>query len=146
MYKRQALVGSKAFIGRAHRVRKMLGGGMRQAGVIAAAGLHALDHHLERLWQDHRNAGRLAEGLKSIAAADGPLHGKLAVAPPQTNMFFADVDTGVAERFQRYLSSQDIELTAGHYHGGLRQRWVTHLDVDADAVERALEIIANYGR
>ena len=140
------ILGSAETIARARRIRKMLGGGMRQAGVIAAAGLHALDHHLERLWQDHRNAGRLAEGLKSIAAADGPLHGKLAVAPPQTNMFFADIEAGVAERFQRYLSSQDIELTAGHYHGGLRQRWVTHLDVDADAVERALEIIANYGR
>ena len=63
-----ALCGSREFIARAHRWRKMAGGGMRQAGVLAAAGLHALEHHVERLAEDHANARRLAEGLAGLPA------------------------------------------------------------------------------
>ena len=79
-----ALVGSRAFIQQAHRWRKMLGGGMRQAGVLAAAALHALDHHVERMAVDHALAQRLAEGLQQIRG--------VTVEPVQTNMVFVGVD------------------------------------------------------
>ena len=78
-----ALVGSREFIARAHRWRKMLGGGMRQAGVIAAAALHALDHHIDRLADDHALATRLADGLAGLPG--------LTVERPQSNIVFADL-------------------------------------------------------
>ena len=78
-----ALCGSRAFIGRAHRVRKMLGGGMRQSGVLAAAALYALEHHIERLADDHALAKRMAQGLQGMEG--------LAVEAPQTNIVFVDL-------------------------------------------------------
>ncbi|HET7524840.1 MAG TPA: low-specificity L-threonine aldolase, partial [Burkholderiaceae bacterium] len=78
-----ALVGGRELIARAHRARKMLGGGMRQAGVLAAAALHALDHHIDRLIDDHANARRLAAGLEGLAA--------VASAPAHTNMVFVEL-------------------------------------------------------
>ena len=86
------MLGSAETIARAKRVRKMLGGAMRQAGVIAAAGLHALEHHLERLADDHANARRLARGLREISERPGPLQGRLSVGEPATNILFVDVD------------------------------------------------------
>ena len=138
------VLGSADTIARAKRVRKMLGGAMRQAGVIAAAGLHALEHHLERLADDHANARRLAGGLRAINERPGPLQGRLNVGEPATNILFVDVDRGVGEAFQTFLAEEGVAVTGGNYHGGLRQRWVTHLDVDAADVERALEIVAAY--
>jgi threonine aldolase len=82
-----ALCGSQEFIARAHRIRKMAGGGMRQAGVLAAAASHALDHHIDRLADDHALARRLADGL---AGLDG-----VQVEPPHTNIVFVDL-TGAA--------------------------------------------------
>ena len=126
-----ALCGSKAFIARAHRIRKMAGGGMRQGGMLAAAALHALDHHIHRLAGDHALARRLADGLTGI---DG-----LQVEAPQTNMVFVDV-TGAAKEKSAAL----LEHLAGHgilATGLYRLRFVTHLDVDAQGVDRAIAVI-----
>jgi threonine aldolase len=138
------ILGDAGTIARARRIRKMLGGGMRQAGFIAAAGLYALEHHLQRLADDHRNARELAQGLRRIAASPGPLEGKLKVTDPDTNILFVDVDPGVGDAFQAHLSRSNVAVTGGAYHGGLRQRWVTHLDVDAADVEQALEVIRRF--
>ncbi len=129
-----ALCGSRAFIARAHRIRKMAGGGMRQAGLLAAAALYALDHHVERLADDHALARRLADGLAGI---DG-----LAVQPPQTNIVFADL-TGAARdssaALLQHLAGQGV-LATGLY----RLRFVTHLDVDAAGVDRAIAAIRQF--
>jgi threonine aldolase len=138
------VLGSAPTIERARRVRKMLGGGMRQAGIIAAAGLHALEHHLERLADDHANAKQLAQGLRRIADSSGPLQGKLSVSDPATNILFVDVDPQVGDALQSHLERSGVAVTGGSYHGGLRQRWVTHLDVDAKDVQQALEIVAGF--
>jgi threonine aldolase len=123
-----ALVGSKELIGRAHRVRKMLGGGMRQAGVLAAAALHALEHHVERLAQDHDHAARLAAGLQGLPG--------VSVAPPQTNIVFVDVAPPKAAGLVERLKAAGL-LCTGLY----RIRLVTHLDVSRDDVERAIPIL-----
>jgi threonine aldolase len=129
-----ALVGSREFIGRAHRWRKMLGGGMRQAGVLAAAALHALDHHVERLADDHALAARLADALAGLPG--------LAVEAPETNIVFVDL---VGERREKgagllaHLKSRGV-LATGLY----RLRFVTHLDVDAPGVGRAAAAIRDY--
>jgi threonine aldolase len=138
------VLGSQDTIAKAKRIRKMLGGGMRQAGVIAAAGLHALENHLERLADDHANARRLAQGLREISERPGPLQGRLTVAEPATNILFVDVDSAVGPAFQAYLQASGVAVTGGSYHGGLRQRWVTHLDVDESDVAQALEVVAAY--
>lgn len=124
------LVGPKEAIGTARRLRKMLGGGMRQAGVIAAAGLYALDHHVERLAQDHANAARLAEGLSNLPG--------LSVEMPDTNIVFVEVAPAIAEAFGAHLAANGVGITSGY--GGARQRWVTHLDVDAAAVDAAVSV------
>ena len=124
-----ALVGTRAFIAGAHRWRKMVGGGMRQAGVVAAAALHALDHHVDRLADDHRLARRLAEGLAGIPG--------LKVEAPQSNIVFADLDKGErAAGLMDHLKSRGV-LATGLY----RLRFVTHLDVDTDGVDRAVAAI-----
>ena len=119
-----ALVGSRAFIQQAHRWRKMLGGGMRQAGVLAAAALHALDHHVARMADDHALARRLAEGLQRVRG--------VTVEPVQTNMVFVEVDPARAAGLGEHLSQHGV-LVTGHD----RLRFVTHLDVDAAGVDRA---------
>lgn len=126
-----ALVGSKAFIGRAHRVRKMLGGGMRQAGVLAAAALHALDHHIDRLAEDHANARRLAEGLQGLPG--------VTVTPPQSNILFVDLAPEKAEGVVGRLREAGV-LCTGLY----RLRFVTHLDVSAADIDRAIAVIRTH--
>jgi threonine aldolase len=123
-----ALVGSRELIARAHRVRKMLGGGLRQAGVLAAAALHALDHHVARLVDDHANARALAEGLQGL---DG-----VNVAPPQTNIVFVDVMPALAAGLVDRLKAAGV-LCTGLY----RIRLVTHLDVSRADIERAIPIL-----
>ncbi len=123
-----ALVGSKELIARAHRVRKMLGGGMRQAGVLAAAALHALDHHVARLADDHANARLLAEGLQGL---DG-----VTVQSPQSNIVFVDVAPDKARGLVERLKAAGV-LCTGLY----RIRLVTHLDVSRAHIERAIPII-----
>jgi len=126
-----ALVGSKDFIAAAHRWRKMVGGGMRQAGVVAAAALYALEHHVERLAQDHALAARLAEGLQGLPG--------LTVEPPQTNILFADLEGERAAGLMEHLKSRGV-LATGLY----RLRFVTHLDVDAEGVDRAVAAMREY--
>ena len=128
------LCGDRAFIARAHRIRKMAGGGMRQVGFMAAAGTYALDHHLDRLADDHALAGRLAEGLQGI---DG-----LQVEAPHTNIVFVDLVGSAkarADALVPYLKTQGV-LTTGLY----RLRFVTHLDVDAVGVERAIAAVRSF--
>jgi len=138
------LLGSKEFIQQARRVRKMLGGGMRQAGVLAAAGLHALEHHVHRLADDHANARALAEGLSRACAAHPKLEGKVAVHPAQTNILFVDVDTSVADAFLEHLAAQGVKVTSGVYGSAKRIRLVTHLDVGQEDVARALKVVASF--
>ena len=125
-----ALVGSRELIARAHRVRKMLGGGLRQAGVLAAAALHALDHHIDRLAQDHANAMRLADGLRGLDA--------VASAPAQTNMVFVELVPGRGSRADVVgeLRARGL-LCTGIY----KLRLVTHLDVSAADIDRAVSIL-----
>jgi len=126
-----ALVGSREFIARAHRIRKMAGGGMRQAGLLAAAASHALDHHVDRLADDHALAQRLAQGLEGIEG--------LKVEAPQTNIVFADLVGAAQSRSAELLASLNAQgiLATGLY----RLRFVTHLDVDAAGVDRAVAAI-----
>ena len=126
------LVGRKDLLARAHRVRKMLGGGMRQAGIIAAAGLYALEHNVERLAEDHANAERLARGL----AAAG-----LQVDPVQTNMVFASIPRDSVARFKSHLEAKGIVALVG-----ARMRMVTHLDVDAADIDRAVDAFTAFFR
>jgi threonine aldolase len=126
-----ALIGSREFILRAHRWRKMLGGGMRQAGVLAAAAIHALDHHIDRLADDHALARRLAAGLVGLPG--------LNVEPPQTNIVFADLRGPRADGLMAHLASRGV-LATGLY----RLRFVTHLDVDAAGVDRAVAAVREH--
>jgi threonine aldolase len=126
-----ALVGPTDFIARAHRWRKMLGGGMRQAGVIAAGALHALEHHVERLADDHALAKRLAEGLQGLPG--------LTIEPPQTNIVFADLAGPKAATLMPFLKSRGV-LATGLY----RLRFVTHLDVDVAGVDRAVAAVREH--
>ena len=119
------LVGPREFIARARRVRKALGGGLRQAGLLAAAALYALDHHVERLTEDHALARRLADGLASIPG--------ITVTAPDTNIVFAEVAGGRAEALLAHLKQHGVLAT-----GLIGLRFVTHLDVDAAGVDRAI--------
>jgi threonine aldolase len=123
-----ALCGSRELIARARRWRKMAGGALRQGGVLAAAALHALEHHIERLAEDHANARRLAEGLQGLPG--------VTVQPPPTNMVFIEVaperGAGLVER----LKARGLLCT------GLYQlRLVTHLDVSREDIDRAVRIL-----
>jgi threonine aldolase len=126
-----ALVGSSKFIRSAHRWRKMLGGGMRQAGVLAAAARYALDHHVQRLADDHALAQRLADGLQGLPG--------LSVEPPQTNIVFADLQGPRANGLIEHLKTRGV-LATGLY----RLRFVTHLDVDAAGIDRAVAAVREH--
>jgi threonine aldolase len=126
-----ALCGSKALIARAHRVRKMTGGGMRQSGLLAAAAAFALDHHLERLAQDHAMAQRLAQGLENIAG--------LKVRSAQTNIVFVDVADGKGPDLLAYLKAHGVLAT-----GLIGLRFVTHLDVDAQGIDHAAACVRSF--
>jgi threonine aldolase len=120
------LLGSVEIIKRARRARKMLGGAMRQAGIIAAAGLYALEHNVARLARDHARAERLAKGLRAAGyEVDGP----------HTNMVFVTAPPGFAD----HLVNNEILVL-----GGPRLRLVTHLDVDAAGIDRALAAAASF--
>ena len=122
------LVGSKAFIERARRTRKMLGGAMRQAGVLAAAGLYALEHNVERLADDHANAARLAQGLSALGLP----------VEQHSNMVFVKLPAARVGTLVEALHMQNILVLPG-----ARMRLVTHLDVDAAGIDRAVEGFAS---
>jgi threonine aldolase len=128
------LVGEPDLIATARRLRKALGGGLRQVGIIAAAGLYALEHNVERLAVDHANARRLAEGFGRIPA--------LKVTRPDTNIVWVTVAPEHTGAYTDFLVAEGFGLTGGH--GKAQQRWVTHLDVDAPAVERAVAAAERY--
>ena len=129
-----ALCGSKEFIYRAHRVRKMAGGGMRQAGLLAAAASYALDHHIDRLADDHALMRELASGLEDIPGVH--------IESPQTNILFVELSGSARDRaagLLDHLRSRGI-LATGLY----RLRFVTHLDVDATGIQQAVKAIREY--
>jgi threonine aldolase len=128
-----ALCGSQALIARAVRWRKMLGGGMRQSGLLAAAATYALDHHLERLSHDHALAQRLAQGLAGING--------VTVRSAQTNIVFVDVADGHGPALLAYLAQQGVLAT-----GLIGLRFVTHLDVDEAGIDHALACIHEFFR
>lgn len=128
------VAGPRALVAEARRLRKRLGGGMRQAGVLAAACLWALDHHVERLADDHVNARRLADGLAA-------LRGVRLLFPPDTNLVFAAFEGRDAGSFSAALARAGVLANAeGSTPDVLR--FVTHLDVTAPMIEEALARIA----
>ena len=126
------VTGPKTFIDRVHRFRKMFGGGMRQVGIIAAAGIYALDHHMERLKEDHQNAKRLALGLKEFKwISFNPDH-------VETNMVIFDVaNTGMTgSQLVEVMKREGVLI---HAFGKTQIRLVTHLDVSTEDIEVALK-------
>jgi threonine aldolase len=126
------LTGSRADMHRARRIRKMMGGSMRQAGIIAAAALYALEHNIQRLQNDHDNAKILALGLSRIPGV------VIDVAAVESNLVFFQVpsEAGTAVQFAAAMKEQGVLVGP---MGGQRVRAVTHLDVDANGIARALE-------
>jgi threonine aldolase len=126
-----ALAGSRAFIDEAWRLKQQMGGAMRQAGIIAAGGVYALRHHVKRLADDHANARRLAEGLAALPGVS------LDPATVETNLVFFELtgDLGAADAVERLLA-RGVRMGA---LGARTIRAVTHLDVDAAGIERALD-------
>ncbi|MDQ3934273.1 MAG: beta-eliminating lyase-related protein [Actinomycetota bacterium] len=122
------LAGSAELIEEAWRFKQMMGGALRQAGIVAAAGLYALDHNVDRLAEDHANARALAEGLAELPGA------ALDPATVETNIVIFDVDD--APRRWAELAEAGVEVTPV---GPTRLRAVTHLDVDRPGIDRALE-------
>ena len=123
-----ALCGKRDLIARASRWRKMAGGTMRQSGVLAAAALYALDHHVARLAEDHVNARALAEGLEGLPG--------VTVALPQTNIVFVDLPPDRAQGATERLRARGLLVT-----GLYKLRLVTHLDVTRTDVDRAIDIL-----
>lgn len=117
---------SKDFISKARRLRKMVGGSMRQAGILAAAGLFALENNIGRLLEDHQNAAYLAEGLEQIPA----LKGKIQV---QTNMVFVEVTSSDRAHLPPFLQSKGISIWERE-----TLRLVTHLDINRQDIEKVL--------
>ncbi|MBB09029.1 MAG: low-specificity L-threonine aldolase [Roseibacillus sp.] len=122
------LTGSADFIKEARRWRKVLGGGMRQAGLLAAAGIHALEHHVERLADDHINAERLAKGLSEVGGCE--VHMDLV----QTNMVYVRFPDEKRGKIAGQLKERGILVYPGN-----PMRLVTHLDVSAGDIDRVLE-------
>ncbi len=123
------LCGSQALIDKARRWRKMVGGGMRQAGMLAAAGLHALEHQVERLAEDHANAQLLAEQLRGLG---------FEVEPVQTNMVYVQMGDQ-AGALKARAAEQGIKLSTAP-----RTRLVTHLDFHAEDIPRVRELFAGF--
>ncbi len=117
--------GPRDLIERVHRFRKMYGGGMRQVGILAAAGLHALEHHVDRLAEDHENAQRLAAGLSRLGLEVEP--------PPETNIVMFGFED--APGLSRALRARGVLINPT---GPRRLRAVTHLDVSSEDVDEAL--------
>jgi threonine aldolase len=124
------LVGRGELIERARRARKMLGGTMRQVGILGAAGIYALQNNVERLAQDHANAERLAKGLASLG---------LKVDPVQTNMAFVAIPKDSIPGLKKHLEENGVLAFPGP-----KMRLVTHLDVDTAAIDRAVGVFSAY--
>ena len=129
------LVGSKSQIAKARRVRKLFGGALRQAGIVAAAALYAMEHHVERLQVDHENAKAFAEAIHGI---DGLT---VETSEVETNLVFFNVDPelGNAAQLSAQLKQRGVRIGAS---GSQRLRACTHLDLDRESVIRAAETVA----
>ncbi|MFJ5238552.1 low-specificity L-threonine aldolase [Pseudomonas neuropathica] len=125
------LCGSEQLLGKARRLRKMVGGGMRQAGLLAAAGLYALDHNVDRLADDHANAQLLAEGLREAG---------FIVEPVQTNMVYVQMGEK-AEAIKAFAAERGIKLSAA-----ARLRMVTHMDVNRSQIEQVIATFVEFSR
>ncbi|MCS3837303.1 threonine aldolase [Pseudomonas sp. JAI111] len=125
------LCGSAELIGKARRLRKMVGGGMRQAGILAAAGLYALDNNVQRLADDHANAQLLAEGLRAAG---------YEVEPVQTNMVYVQMGDK-AEAIKAFAGERGIKLSAAG-----RLRMVTHMDVSRAQIEQVVATFVDFSR
>jgi len=124
------LLGTQALIDSARRWRKVVGGGMRQAGMLAAAGLHALDHHVARLADDHARAERLSEALRGLPGLD--------VVTQQTNMVFVEVPVARHDELRAQMDAARIRLSIGYTPA---IRLVTHMDVDDAGLQRAIDAL-----
>ena len=139
------LCGDRPFILRARRMRKLVGGGMRQVGMLGAAGLYALDHHVDRLAEDHENAAALARGIDEIAGLD--CRQGTPSSATWTNLVYFDVDGSdagdpsldAATLVERLRVRGVLAIPLGT--GGQRIRMVTHLDVSASDIEAALDAL-----
>lgn len=120
---------TKGLAKEARKWRKMLGGGMRQAGIVAAGGIFALERHVDRLADDHANAAKLAGGLSEIDAIS------VDYTASQTNMVFASMPADVVDRLVDYLAERDILILGGKMLGGPTIRIVTHLDVTSEDID-----------
>jgi threonine aldolase len=125
------LLGPKALLEQGKRWRKMLGGGMRQAGILAAAGLYALEHNIERLAEDHTNAANLSRALSKIP--------QLKVATPQTNIFYIEVPPAAVDALRMTLARERIRCTVGQH-----TRLVTHINISAADVERIVAVFTAF--
>jgi threonine aldolase len=126
-----AFCGSRELIAKALRWRKVLGGGLRQSGILAAAALHALEHHVDRLAEDHALAKRLAQGLQGVPG--------LSVRSAQTNIVFVDVADGLGPVLLEDLKAQGVLAT-----GLIGLRFVTHLGVDVAGIDHAIACIKRF--
>ncbi|WP_256009211.1 threonine aldolase family protein [Desertivirga xinjiangensis] len=123
------LLGSIDMIQKARRIRKVLGGGMRQAGYLAAAGIYALDNHIKRLKDDHKHARMIAETLRSSASVQN-------ILPVDTNIVIAELDRHIsAESFVDHLADHGIKCAA---FGNHMVRFVTHLGIDENMIDYAV--------
>lgn len=127
------LAGSAALIETARRWRKVCGGGLRQAGILAAAGLHALDHHAARLAEDHARAARLAEGLRGSPS--------VSVLAQHTNMVFIQVAPERLQALAAHLDARGIRASIGYLP---QVRLVTHLDIDDAGIDRAIHAFLSF--
>lgn len=127
------LLGTQALIDKARRLRKMAGGGMRQAGILAAAGLYALDHNVARLADDHARAARLAEALREIPGID--------VTAQHTNMVFIDVPAARLQALKAHMDAARVRLSIG-YTPNIRM--VLHKDVDDAGVQRSVDALRTF--
>ena len=123
------LCGSVELIGKARRLRKMVGGGMRQAGYLAAAGLYALDHHVQRLAEDHANAEYLAQGLRAAGFAVEPVH---------TNMVYLQIGDK-ADAIKAFAAERGVKLSAA-----ARLRMVTHMDVGRAQIDQVIATFVEF--
>jgi len=127
------LLGERDFIRQAHRVRKRFGGGWRQAGMLAAAGIYALDHHIDRLAEDHARAARLGRHLAQLPYV-------VSVRPVQTNIVVLELDS--PERARHFIRAlRDAGVRASHT-GGCILRMVTHLDLSDADIDRTCDILS----
>ena len=123
------LVGSNELISKARRWRKMVGGGMRQAGILAAAGIYALEHNINRLAEDHQHASALAKALAQLSSFK--LH-----SMPVTNMVLLDLEAERYKSLQQYLADNGVKTST--------QRWVMHRDVSSANIDQLIELCRNF--